>query len=190
MTGNDFSDLLNGYEQLDIQSLVRRVHRIFRENRLTLAVAESVTGGLIASRLTDVPGASDFFLGGAVCYQPKAKIFVCGVQPATLNKQGAVSSDVTQEMAEGIKKRLQADISMAITGVAGPEPGTFPNKGLPGLVYIAVAKNDKTVVKRFELQGTRAEIRDAAVESALRLLIVSAGRPFPEIGMQESVEGK
>lgn len=176
MTGVEFADVLQEQEHSDLYSLVRRVHRIYRELKLSLSVAESVTGGMLASILTSVPGGAEFFCGGAVCYQPKAKFLLCGVNPKLITEQGAVCPDVTREMAIGIRKRLQSDVGMAITGIAGPEPGNYPNLGLPGTIFIALSREDESLVKDYVLQGTRDEIRETAVRAALRLLIVSTGR--------------
>lgn len=172
MKGSSFGSILNGYEDQDIRKLVEQLHGLCKDKNLTLAVAESMTGGLISSEITALPGGSGFFLGGVVCYQAKTKYLLVGVNPKTISEFGAVSKEVTMEMAVGIKKRLQAEIGLAVTGVAGPGPGVFPNFGLAGSVYTALVVGDKSVVKQFHFEGSRDEVRLAAVRASLRLLVI------------------
>ena len=113
------------------------VVRLLTRRRKTLALAESCTGGFIANRITNVPGASKIFLGGIVAYSNGAKEKFLGVRPETLKKHGAVSEAVAREMAEGARKKFGADFAIAVTGIAGPAGGT---KGKPvGTVFIALA---------------------------------------------------
>lgn len=135
---------------------------------LTLCVAESCTGGLLAKRLTDVPGSSAYFLGGAVCYSNALKTSMAGVPPEILEKSGAVSSTTAAGLAAGIRQRTGADASIAITGIAGPEGGT-PEKPV-GLVYIAAIVGEKLVVKKFHFHGDRDRVRQQSVQMAMEIL--------------------
>ena len=135
----------------------------------TLATAESCTGGLIAHTLTNVPGASDWFLGGVIAYANKAKTAFLGVPASLINKHGAVSTPVARAMAQGARKRFKTDFAIATTGIAGPTGGT---KEKPvGLVFIAVASAKKTIVKKFLLKGTRSQIKTKTTNIALKLLL-------------------
>ena len=134
----------------------------------TLAVAESCTGGLIAERLTEVSGASQYFLEGAVTYSNEAKIRTLGVPKELLRKHGAVSAEVAEAMAEGIRKRAGADLGLAVTGIAGPSGGT--DEKPVGLVYIAFANDAGTEHRKLMLPGDRHLIRWRASQAALDLL--------------------
>lgn len=143
---------------------------------LRLGVAESCTGGLLAARLTDPPGASRFLLGGAVVYANQAKESMLGVRTETIAAYGAVSGKVAAEMERGVRRVTGAEVGVAITGVAGPDGGT-PDKPV-GTVWIAVGAGDRSRVERFHFEGARPEIRDASVEAALemiRALVEEAG---------------
>ena len=134
----------------------------------TLAVAESCTGGLLAQRLTDVPGSSKYFIEGVIAYANEAKIKTLGVEPILLLEHGAVSAPVAEAMAEGIKKRAQTDFGLAVTGIAGPGGGTEEKP--VGLVYIALASEGKTEHRKLNLPGDRHLIRWRASQAALDLL--------------------
>ena len=136
--------------------------------KLTVATAESCTGGLIASTIVDVPGASDCFNEGYVTYSNEAKMKNLGVLDETLMAHGAVSTETATEMAKGVKKRAKADFGLASTGIAGPGGGS-PTKPV-GLVYIACAYKDKCVVKELHLSGDRTSVRNHAANEALMLL--------------------
>ena len=136
----------------------------------SIAVAESLTGGLLAGALTDVPGASAVFLGGVVAYASELKAVLLGVDRAVLAAQGAVSAEVAEAMAMGVRDRLGATVGAATTGVAGPDPA----EGKPaGTVYIAASAGDKTRVCQLALSGSRAAIRAETVREALRLVLVT-----------------
>lgn len=134
----------------------------------TLAVAESCTGGLIAQRLTEVPGASKYFMEGVVTYSNEAKIRALGVDQKLLRKHGAVSAEVAEAMASGIRKRAGTDLGLSVTGVAGPGGGTEEKP--VGLVYIALANDTLTEHRRMILPGDRHLIRWRASQAALDLL--------------------
>jgi nicotinamide-nucleotide amidase len=140
-----------------------------------LALAESCTGGLIANRITNVPGASKIFLGGIVSYSNAAKQKFLGVRSGTLSRHGAVSEAVVREMAEGARKRFGAEFAVAVTGIAGPSGGT---KAKPvGTVFIAVASREVTVVERKFNPFGRARFKQVTAEHALMLLQSQMNRP-------------
>jgi len=149
-----------------------QVTEALKESKLTISVAESITGGLISARLTTVPGSSEFFVGGIVCYSNLAKVTEVSVSPGLISKKGAVSKEVAIAMAEGVKKRLKTDIGLAVTGVAGPIP--LPPQPV-GKVFIALAGENETDWKELNLKGERGEIRDKAAQAALGLLWLYLG---------------
>jgi nicotinamide-nucleotide amidase len=134
----------------------------------TLSVAESCTGGLIAQRLTDVPGSSKYFIEGVVAYSNDAKTRALGVEPVLLLEHGAVSAPVAEAMAEGIRKRARTDFGLSITGIAGPGGGSEDKP--VGLVYIALADDAHTEHRKFIIPGDRQLIRWRASQAALDLL--------------------
>jgi nicotinamide-nucleotide amidase len=139
-----------------------------RARGLTLATAESCTGGLIAARLTDVPGSSDVVRGGVVAYANDVKTVALDVPDDLIAVHGAVSAEVARAMARGVRARLQADIGIAVTGVAGPGGGT-PEKPV-GLVFLHASGPDGELAQRFELPGEREWIRSRAAVAALHLV--------------------
>ncbi|HEY2854433.1 MAG TPA: competence/damage-inducible protein A [Gemmatimonadaceae bacterium] len=139
-----------------------------RASRLTIAVAESCTGGLLGARLTAIPGSSDVVLGGVIAYANDVKRDLLGVSQGSLDRHGAVSEPVVREMAEGARTRLNASIGISITGVAGPGGGT-PEKPV-GTVWIAAAFANETRPLQLRLIGDREEIRRRATQSALELV--------------------
>lgn len=143
------------------------------KKRLTLAAAESCTGGLLGYRVTSVPGSSAYFLGGIVSYANSVKSRTLGVPPAVLKRYGAVSAECAAAMAQGARRSLGAGIGVAVTGVAGPGGGT---KEKPvGLVFVAVSGPGRAVaVKKLEINGPRESVRSRAVTAALRLVFDAA----------------
>lgn len=139
---------------------------------LTLATAESCTGGLLAQRLTAIPGSSRYFLGGAVVYSDALKTTFAGVPAELVASKGPVSSEVARALAEGIRTRTGASLGISITGIAGPGPGSpGPDADKPiGLVYIGLADGYETQVKEFHLTGDRERIRLWASQQALELI--------------------
>lgn len=137
----------------------------------TLATAESCTGGLLASRLTGVPGSSRYFLGGAVVYADALKTVFADVSQELVEREGPVSEPVARALAEGIRVRTGASIGVSITGIAGPGPGTGADEGKPlGLVYIGLADGEDTQVKTLNLMGDRDRIRFWATQHALEMI--------------------
>ncbi len=148
--------------------LAAQAGQLLAGRRLTLAVAESCTGGLLASWLTDVPGSSDYFLGGVVAYANLVKENILGVRHETLLAHGAVSAETASEMAWGVRRLLRADISLAITGVAGPGGGT-PEKPV-GLAYLHLSAADAEVGERHVWDGDRAGNKERSTEAAVEIL--------------------
>lgn len=139
-----------------------------RERSLRLAVAESCTGGMLGARLTAIPRASDVFAGGVIAYDDAVKVNQLGVDPATLREHGAVSEQTAREMARGIRRILEAQIALAITGIAGPSGGS-PEKPV-GLVWIAAEIGDRARTSHRVYPGNREEIRQRASQGALDLV--------------------
>jgi nicotinamide-nucleotide amidase len=141
----------------DDETMDSVVAGLFRQKAITLSLAESCTGGLVAKRITDVPGSSAYFLAGAVTYANTAKSGVLGVSPKLLAERGAVSAEVAMAMAQGVRRLSGSDIALAVTGIAGPDGGT-PDKPV-GMVYIAMDTRAGCQAKAYHFHGNRAEIR-------------------------------
>jgi nicotinamide-nucleotide amidase len=140
------------------------------EQSRTVATAESLTGGLVAAALTDIPGVSAVFRGGVVAYATDLKASILGVPDDLLKRHGAVHREVAEAMAEGVRDRLLATFGMATTGVAGPDPA----EGKPaGMVFIAVAGPAGTASRELALTGSRPEVRAATVSAVLGLLVTA-----------------
>lgn len=150
------------------ESLEEVVARILTENRATIAVAESCTGGMLAERLTNVPGSSSYFLGGVVCYSNEMKTSLVGVPKELIDARGAVSPEVALALAEGIRKRSGATLGVGTTGIAGPTGGT-PEKPV-GLVHIGLADERGAIEKAFRFPGDRDRIRQYATQTALDMV--------------------
>lgn len=150
-----------------------RLVAICKERGVTLATAESCTGGLIAGRITSVPGASAIFLGGVVSYANAVKRDLLGVPQEILDRSGAVSAECAEAMASGARDRLGADAAVSVTGIAGPDGGT-PQKPV-GLVYFGVATAAGTRSVRYLFAGDRAAVRRQAADRALELLAEAVG---------------
>ena len=136
---------------------------------LTLATAESCTGGGLSQLLTTIPGSSAFFIGGIIAYQNRVKSNFLGVPQQTLTQHGAVSASTATAMAEGCRNRFSTDIAVSITGIAGPGGGS-PEKPV-GLVFLAVATDQHTSVVKHNFPGDREQVREAAISSALDLIL-------------------
>lgn len=149
-------------------TLEAEIGRLLQDHRLTLAVAESATGGLIAARIVNIAGSSAYFKGGVVAYENTIKQSVLGVSGDTLAKYGAVSEQTATQMAEGVRKLMATDVAISDTGIAGPEGGT-PTKPV-GLFYMGLASPQGTRVQEYYLSGTRGQIRQEASERALVML--------------------
>ncbi|MBP7177322.1 MAG: competence/damage-inducible protein A [Thermoclostridium sp.] len=152
----------------DGECLEQVVFDLLKQNGLVMATAESCTGGLLAEKITNLPGASEIFQRGYITYVNQAKIEDLGVSEDTLNTFGAVSRETALEMVQGLQKKTGVTVGAAITGIAGPAGGTSEKP--VGLVFIAVIVKDKTVCKAFELMGNRERIRNDACMRALDLI--------------------
>ena len=135
------------------------------KNNLTIAVAESCTGGMVSSSLINYPGISSVFMEGCVTYSNEAKIMSLGVKSETLNSVGAVSEQCAKEMAEGVASRHNTNIGLSTTGIAGPEGGSEEKP--VGLVYMGIKINNKTIVKKYIFNGDRQQIRYRACKTLL-----------------------
>ena len=156
----------------EVADLAQRLRR----QRLTVAVAESCTGGLLGAVLTALPGSSEYMRGGVIAYADSLKADLLGVSRHLLAQHGAVSEPVARAMAEGVRLRCQAAIGLAVTGVAGPG-GTA---GKPaGLVFVALADGREVRVERLDGDRGREQNRDRAVEVALQMCANAAGEPPP-----------
>jgi nicotinamide-nucleotide amidase len=159
--------------------LAAELQELFVARRLTVATAESCTGGLVAHLITEVAGSSDYLRGGIVAYADQAKERLLDVPRDVLAAHGAVSAQVARAMAEGASARFGTDAAVAVTGVAGPGGGSAAKP--VGLTYIAVAAGPDIEVRRFQWSGNRTENKRASAEAALRLLLeVVADRPASE----------
>lgn len=154
-------------------TLESRVVDALRRERLTLACAESCTGGLLGARLTRVPGASDVFLGGVICYHDDVKTELLGVDRETLRKEGAATREIAKAMAEGARQLLGADVALGITGFAGPH---VPPGAELGRVHIAVAHWGGIEPHDLRFPDEREKVREGAVEESLRLLLEAVDR--------------
>lgn len=160
---------LGGYVySSDGRPLEEVVGGLLRGRNLSLAVAESCTGGYLSKRLTDVPGSSDYFLGGVVCYSNELKMRLVGVPADILEKHGAVSSACAAALATGVRQRAGADLALAITGVAGPGGGTAEKP--VGLVYFGAVWGERLVVKKFHFKGDREAVRFQSTQMAMEIL--------------------
>jgi PncC family amidohydrolase len=153
-------------------ALAERLQGICLGRGLTVALAESCTGGQVAATITEVPGSSGYFLGGVVSYANAAKATLLDVPEAALAAHGAVSAQVAKAMAEGARSRFGAALAASITGIAGPDGGSAEKP--VGLTYVGLAGPAGVDVRRLQLAGDRAAIRALATEAALLWLIEAA----------------
>lgn len=149
--------------------LEKEVSELLRKLGLTLAVAESCTGGLLTHRITNVPGSSKYFIGGVIAYSNQVKSALLQVSEETLNTKGAVSEETAIQMARGVRELLKTDIGIGITGIAGPGGGT-PTKPV-GLVYIALSAPDYEECLQFRWEGHRIQNKRLSTEAALEMLL-------------------
>ena len=158
----------------DLVALAERLQGICLGRSLTVATAESCTGGLVAHILTEVPGSSGYFQGAVVTYSDEAKKTLLGVPDEILAAHGAVSAQVARAMAAGARERLGVGLAVAVTGIAGPEGGSDAKP--VGLTYVAAADGAGEEVRRFQWTGDRAENKRLSAEAALELLLERASR--------------
>ena len=146
-------------------SLEQEIGNLLRQKGLNLGVVESASGGLVSHRITNVPGSSDYYKGSVTAYSNEVKIKVVGVREATINRYGAVSPEVAEEMAQGGRKVLAVDICLADTGIAGPS-GATPGKPV-GLFYLGLSHQGGTFSREHNFQGNREQNKHSAAEAAL-----------------------
>ena len=173
LSGQFFDRLGNYVYAEDWETLEDAVGRLLIERGLTLATAESCTGGLLGNRITNVAGSSEYYLGGIVSYSDSAKMNLLGVSQETLKKFGAVSEETAQEMAAGARRVLQSDVGVSITGIAGPTGGTEDKP--VGLVYIAVDVAGDVAVRKFVFSEDRRYNKELSAQAALNLVRMSMG---------------
>jgi nicotinamide-nucleotide amidase len=150
------------------ETLEQVVGELLKLRGYTLATAESCTGGLLAGRITDVPGSSEYFLEGVVSYSNEAKVDLLGVPKKLIEEHGAVSEEVAKAMATGVRKRAGSTFGVGITGIAGPGGGSEEKP--VGLVYIALADDTQTTTRKFIFNGDRQFIRTLSINAALDLV--------------------
>lgn len=162
----EFKDFIfeKGYRKLE-----EVLGETLKKEGLTLAIAESLTGGLIGKNLTNVPGSSHYFLGGAVTYSNYSKIKLLGVGENLIERYGAVSKETCEDMLQGVREIFNSDCSIAVTGIAGPSGGT--EKKPVGLVYIGASLFDKSIIKRYTFPGNRSMIRERTCNYSMFLLL-------------------
>lgn len=153
---------------VDSEEMETVVGDLLRRHRLTVSVAESVTGGLVSSRLTSIPGSSEYFWGGVIGYANPVKTKVLDVSPEILLSSGAVSAVTAEQMATGVRHLMDTNIGLAVTGIAGPEGGTFQKP--VGLSYFALSAKDALLREHLTLRGKRDEIRFKASQHLLNIL--------------------
>lgn len=150
------------------ENIAEEIGALLKELGLTIAVAESATGGLISSLITNVPGSSDYFKGSIVSYDNEIKASVLGVKRKTLSKYGAVSEHTAGEMAAGMRNLMNTNIGLSDTGIAGPSGATAEKP--VGLFYIGLSSEQGIMVEKHIFKGDRLENKQAAAEAALHLL--------------------
>ncbi len=162
---NRIGKYIFGYDNDELPAIIGF---LLNEKKLTLAVAESCTGGLLGKTITDISGSSAYFKGGVISYANEIKIDLLNVPPVAIEAHGAVSSETAKFMAEGVRERCGADIGVGITGVAGPAGGT-PDKPV-GLVYIGLASANDTITKEYRFKSNRAATRLRSTYAALDMI--------------------
>ncbi len=158
----------NVYTTDENTTLEKAVVDLLLDNKLTVSTVESCTGGMIAARLINVPGVSEVFKSGHITYSNKAKRKVLGIKKSVIDKNGAVSESVAKEMAKGASSITKADVTLAVTGIAGPDGGT--DEKPVGLVYIGCSVCGKVTVQEYHFSGNRAKIRESTTAAALILM--------------------
>ena len=148
--------------------LAQEIGKLLCQKGLSLALVESATGGLVSHLITNVPGSSDYYRGSITTYSNRVKIDLAGVSQESLEKYGAVSSQVVEEMARGGRQALAADICLSDSGIAGPGGATDAKPG--GLFYIGLSSKDKTHSRKYIFSGSRQQNKQQAAEAALKWL--------------------
>ena len=155
------------------ETLEFRIGNNLKGPRFTLAAAESCTGGLVASRITDTPGSSAYFMGGVVAYSYEAKAALLGVSWDTLNGKGAVSQETVLEMAHGARKAFGVDIAVSVSGIAGPGGGT--DEKPVGTTWIGLVAPEREQAEVFYWKGDRRGNKELSADAALKMVIALLG---------------
>lgn len=150
-------------------TLGERIGKILIQKRLKIAISESCTGGLVSHWITNVSGSSNYFEAAMITYSNYSKSKFLNVDESLIGTKGAVSAEVAQAMAEGIKKVAEVDVGLSVTGIAGPTGGTEEKP--VGLVYIGLSAKEGNFIRRFNFSGTRLEIKERAAMETLKLLL-------------------
>jgi len=151
-----------------VSKLERIIASLLVQKKMTLAVAESCTGGLLSHRLTNIPGSSKYYECGIVSYSNRAKVEVLGISGTIIEEKGAVSEEVVREMALRIRELRETDLGISITGIAGPQGGSL--KKPVGLVYVALSSSKGIQCRRFVFSGERKLIKWKSSQAALNML--------------------
>ena len=162
---NAVGEFIYTAQELELEAVLGN---LLRKKKLTVAVAESLTGGLLQDKLTDVPGSSEYFLGGVVAYSNTSKIKLLGVSQKSLEEYGAVSEQVAREMAEGVREKFSSHIGLSTTGIAGPSGATSAKP--VGLVYIGLAYQTDLVVRKFQFGVDRLMNKQRTAQAGLELV--------------------
>ena len=153
-----------------VQSLLEfEIGKLLLEHGFKLAVAESCTGGLVGHRLTNVPGSSEYFMGGMIVYSYEAKVNLLGVSWDTLNAHGAVSRETVLEMARGAKKILDVDIAASVSGIAGPGGGTLDKP--VGTTWVGLVASDGEWAREFHFHGDRVQNKESSANAVLQMVL-------------------
>ena len=147
----------------------QQLHDLCVEKKVSIATAESCTAGLLAAKITSIPGASSFFKGGIIAYQNDVKINLLGVSKSVIKEKTEVCAEVVQQMAQGVRNKFSADFSVATSGYAGPTGGSELNP--IGTVFIAISSKEKTISKRFVFLGDRESVVSQSVISGAEFLM-------------------
>jgi PncC family amidohydrolase len=153
---------------MSVEKIEEIVGSLLVQRNLTLAVAESCTGGLVGHMITNVPGSSAYFLGGVLAYANQTKENLLGLNKGTIEKFGAVSQETVLEMADGVRKQVQADIGLSVSGIAGPGGGTSEKS--VGLVWIGLSTLNFAKAQSFNFLGDRSEVKQQSAKQALQIL--------------------
>lgn len=174
---------------METNLLAQQIGDQLRRRQMTLAVAESCTGGLLGDLITDIPGSSDYFLGGVLSYSNQVKHQLLGVQAATLETHGAVSAQCAAEMAQGVRRLVQSDVALSVTGIAGPGGGSDSKP--KGLTYLHLSAPGCEQGQRFIWPGDRRANKVDSALAALRLLLdyLEATEEAQEMRSQEKEDG-
>lgn len=165
---NLVNTIKSNYNKVMPDKILKRIHKKLLNNKKTVSVAESCTGGLLSNLLTNLSGSSNFFLLGVVAYSNKSKTILLNIPAKKIAKYGAVSAQIATLMANNIRKKSKADFGLSITGIAGPTGATYAKP--IGTVFICLSEKNKKICQKFSFKGSRQDIRKKSAYQTLRLL--------------------